>query len=733
MTSSSTCHRSFAAQLGVRPETGGRGGVPILLGEPTNLADWDGSFMTYVEERLGAITWLGSTAWQEKGANGFYANFKLTDAGLGQDGTGDVKAFTISPGYCPPPGQTGEARSRRDGRFYRTDWQRMVAAGPSLILINSWNDFACGTEIAPSRQWGHQFVDATRTERARLGYQQPRRLRLLQHSTPEMLLPGAAYQVEFLIENDGTEDVVTGQRLTADYRITRRADGQVVSQTIAAQNLSVRAGEIRRTPVLIAAQDQTGKPLPPGDYVFTLVVMRSKVAYLRSPLVAKPEAELSVPFTVGAPPDYKGTVLLTSVPATLTAGTTDVVVRLRNDGAATWKASEAKLSSRLVFADGKTPEVLGEAVPFPQDVKPGEIVSVPLPVKIAEPSGEHARPGGPGELTWMFLPKGEADSPDLKEFRSESLALSSEAFTADISPTAPPREVTAGGKTDLVVEVTNTGTAPWPADSMMLTAAWYDGDGRRMQIAGRVKLGEVAPQLKSTATITLTAPAVPGSYWLAWGVAPEVAKLLSPAQAVLPMAVTGGSFRSLDLADLGNCMAVSTDGYRSQADFDGSGRSFPAECLPHEQAAGHATFCQAGSYSPAQAQAASFVYPNLDSGVGSGVACSNQVIALGENAHKVHLLLASAQGPQDIKVSLQSVDSADLGTVTVNVPSWREPGESAAVGAYCPYVRTLNGDEAAPAYLYHVILSPRTEGAAIAKMILPDAPAVRILAITVEE
>ena len=180
----------FRAQLGVRPETGARGGVPILLGEPSGLADWDESFMSYVEARLGAVTWLGSTAWQEKGAPRFYANFKLTDAGLGQDGTGDVKAFTISPGYCPPPGQTGEVRCRRDGRAYRTDWQRMVAAGPSLILINSWNDFACGTEIAPSRQWGHQFVDATRTERARLGYQQPRRLRLLQHSTPEVLLPG---------------------------------------------------------------------------------------------------------------------------------------------------------------------------------------------------------------------------------------------------------------------------------------------------------------------------------------------------------------------------------------------------------------------------------------------------------------------------------------------------------------------------------------------------------------
>ena len=153
--------------------------------------------------------------------------------------------------------------------------------------------------------------------------------------------------------------------------------------------------------------------MPPGDYIFTLVVMRSKVAYLRSPLVEREDAALSVPFTVGAPPDYKGTVLLTSLPASLPEqGTTDVVVRMRNDGAATWKASEAKLSSRMVFADTKKPEALGEAVSLPQDVKPGEVVSIPLPVKVTEPS--HGNTDRHGELTWMFLPKGEGDNQDLE-------------------------------------------------------------------------------------------------------------------------------------------------------------------------------------------------------------------------------------------------------------------------------------------------------------------------------
>jgi len=88
--------------------------------------------------------------------------------------------------------------------------------------------------------------------------------------------------VELLVENIGTEDIRTGPRLSADHRIVRHSDGQVVQQKVAAQSLDILAGQTKRLPVVISTKDDAGKPLPAGDYVFSLSVVRSKVAYLRS-------------------------------------------------------------------------------------------------------------------------------------------------------------------------------------------------------------------------------------------------------------------------------------------------------------------------------------------------------------------------------------------------------------------------------------------------------------------
>jgi len=44
--------REFWAELGTQPRQQSAGGVPVLLGEPDTLADWDGSFLSYCQERF---------------------------------------------------------------------------------------------------------------------------------------------------------------------------------------------------------------------------------------------------------------------------------------------------------------------------------------------------------------------------------------------------------------------------------------------------------------------------------------------------------------------------------------------------------------------------------------------------------------------------------------------------------------------------------------------------------
>ena len=731
--------REFRAQLG--------GGVPVMLGEPEGLADWDGGFGPYVEERLGKIAWLGSAAWREKGAGGFYAYVRLRTSGLGQEGTGGVTALSIAPGYCPPPGTLGDMRPRRDGRAYRADWQRVLAASPELVVIDSWNDFANGTEIAPSRQYGFAYADATRVAKAQLGSGQAHSLRLLQSNAPAMLKPGADYLVEFVIENNGTEDIETGRVITADYRITRRRDGGVVQQRVGAQGLQVLAGQIRRTPVVISTKDSSGRPLPPGEYLFSLVVIKTRVPLLRSSLVAREAAELTTPITVGAPPARKATVISTSLPSSMEAGATEqVTVRLRNDGAETWKAKETRVTYRwqLHYDESPQPDVTvakaslsgDSGVLMLKDVAPGEVVSVEVAVM--------AQVGGPETPTlpmlhhyrvqWDVVDKAGSFLEAGQPLCDEAIRIVRSDPGAIVESVSAPLAMDAGGKAEVAVVVGNAGQRAWKAADTAVQCEWYSWDGKRPLLAAspaRLPV-DVGPGKKTTVVVALEAPKTAGPYRLVWRVVGKEAGQSGRRRdlQVTPVMVRGGAFRALDLSSLTNVVAVTTDSYRAKGDFDGSGRSLPAEGLCPDVSGATEGLYPSGYYAPILGSElpAPFSYPDVSSGVGAAVACDGQSLELGPGVKRVHLLAASTGAAQQITVTLKSADGASRET-TVQAPSWLEKAEGVPVAACTRYVRTLNGDDAStPAYLYHLTLA--AEGAV--RLELPNKAAVKILALTVE-
>ena len=45
---------------------------------------------------------------------------------------------------------------------YAAAWQQALDAKPDAVVIDSWNDFTHGTEIAASRQYGERYADDTR-------------------------------------------------------------------------------------------------------------------------------------------------------------------------------------------------------------------------------------------------------------------------------------------------------------------------------------------------------------------------------------------------------------------------------------------------------------------------------------------------------------------------------------------------------------------------------------------
>ena len=759
--------REFWAEVGARPTEGTTGGVPVLLGEPNGLADWDGGFLAFSQERFGRdfagakLIWLGSAQWRTRGTDGFYAYVRLPGAvGLTQEGAGGVSAVAVSPGFCPPAGAGGEIRPRREGRAYRMDWQRVLASAPELVILNSWNDFSCANELAPSRQYGVAYVDLTRYFSARLGSRQPHYLRLKKQAVPELLRPGTDYQVEFLAENVGTTDLQTGRRITADYRIVRRSDGKTVQAKIGAQDLSIMAGQTLRLPLVISTKDDHGDPLPPGEYLFSLAVMRSSVAYLRSHWFARPVAELTVPITVGEPPARRVTIVSTSLPSAIEAGAAEqVVVRLRNDGTATWRAKSTALSYHWVRHDdgpGSGDQQTGEQLLahgarglLPRDVAPGEVASVMIPVSAVQGDGSALPVPQPADL-WHYRVQWDLVEGAGGWFSSQGQPAASEAIEVTardrgviFESAATPGEMEAGKQVKVAVVVGNAGPRAWQAANSYLTYHWHRWDGRDLACdATRTALAaDAAPGQKVKLSAMVSAPPAPGPYWLVWDMVTNGESAATSGGArradilVAPVMVRGGSFRTIDLAKATNVVAVTDDAHRGRGDFDGQGRSLPAEWVPPDQTGAADRIYPSGYYAPSTPLAeVPFAFPDASSGVAGAVACNGQQIVLGSKPVKrVHLLLASSEQQDQITLGLRLADG-QAEQVTLAAPGWTElpPDYPRDVGAYTPYLRALGGDDPShSASLYHRTLAPASAGAIA--LDLPVHPSVKILAITVEE
>jgi hypothetical protein len=72
---------------------------------------------------------------------------------------------TVVPGFNNTAVQTGSrVINRRDGSYYSLYWLIAKACSPDGYAITSFNEWHEGTEIEPSRQYGHQYIYLTRRE-----------------------------------------------------------------------------------------------------------------------------------------------------------------------------------------------------------------------------------------------------------------------------------------------------------------------------------------------------------------------------------------------------------------------------------------------------------------------------------------------------------------------------------------------------------------------------------------
>jgi hypothetical protein len=83
-------------------------------------------------------------------------------------------AISIGPGYDDRavPGRTTPVRDRENGQFYIDNWIKALVIGSldktmNIVIIETWNEFHEGTDIAHSREYGRTYIDITSEYAAR--------------------------------------------------------------------------------------------------------------------------------------------------------------------------------------------------------------------------------------------------------------------------------------------------------------------------------------------------------------------------------------------------------------------------------------------------------------------------------------------------------------------------------------------------------------------------------------
>ncbi len=137
----------------------------ILLYSPSFAARQDPALFPYVRERFRKNFGVNphiikQTAWQGEGDN--------TCEWGGALGLKLAGCAALGPGYdhSAVRGRQPLVRDREDGALYRRNWEKLLRLNPqrrpNIVMVETWNEFHEGTDVAHSREYGRQYIELTR-------------------------------------------------------------------------------------------------------------------------------------------------------------------------------------------------------------------------------------------------------------------------------------------------------------------------------------------------------------------------------------------------------------------------------------------------------------------------------------------------------------------------------------------------------------------------------------------
>ena len=628
------------------------------------------------------------------------------------DGTPIARLFynssvaSVSPGRVDKDGIV----SRQGGRTYDTAWQVAMVSTPEEVVVDSWNDFGHGTEIAASRQYGEQYADATRAAVIVYDGSRPWHAKYLAHWAPRTVYPKTLYQIPIRIENAGTLPWRAGEGYSLStrwYKNGKLFDDSapripVAKDVLPGQSLTLSVG--------LVARNNFGEDLEPGDYTLVFDMVQSQERWFSY----AGDTPLQVPVTViGAESGVGSTAanfISTATVGVVQAGASaQTTVQVRNDGASAWPVGYTLgYKIQTVEPDGSDPKTVAEGgkpldpSPTASPITPGQIAVVSLAVPTVDAGGKPLAPGA-YRLHWFVRPDalGSAVVGAYDEMLTVAARLPGAAFVlADL-----PRTVDADKEETAHLALQNQGSETLTKDRTRIGYHWYYLDGTERQWEGG-SVGALTKDLPPAAidgdiTTTFRAPKAPGRYALVW----DVRVGDGPWQSTLPasrgddtlqvlvnVGGKGASVVPVDLAKSFNTVGLASGGVSKTGGFDGHGATLPAELLPPDGTAeiegnpflfgkpgpplypsGYYT-AQTGADETSN-HAVSFLYPAVREGLPNVVACTGQTISVPSGRYKALHLLAAASGGASVPASfgLQfgsetqplSVPIADWGTVPV--------------------------------------------------------------------
>ena len=249
----------------------------------------------------------------------------------------------------------------------------------------------------------------------------------------------------------------------------------------------------------------------------------------------------------------------------------------------------------------------------------------------------------------------------------------------------------------------------------------------------------------------------PGRYALAWDLRmPDgtwastlpTSKGYDLLQAIIT--VTGKSDSvPLDLTKDVNAVGM-TDSAISGEGFDGAGHTLPLEMLPPDGTAeiegnpflggkpGPPLYPN-GYYSSQTGidafsnHAVTFLFPFAAADHPNVLSCAGQSIALPSGSYKAIHILAAATGGQPVSAEFGIRDRDGITARTVSIADWKmPPTNGTSIGFRSPYRNGKNGPEPIAAVLGDYIL-PLESNKKINGLVLPNLPAIKIVAITLEK